>query len=310
MSVAPDVWERLPSRRVETNGIALHVVEHGEGPLVVLCHGFPELGYSWRHQVLALAEAGYRTLTPDLRGYGRSDRPEGVENYDIVTLCADLVGLLDEAGARDAVFVGHDWGASIVWQLALLHPGRVRAVAGLSVPPSPRAPVAPIPILRRRHGDSFYMCWFQEPGVADAALAQDVRHTLTADSIDAIAAGGAQQPEPRPWLAEEELAYFVAAFEDTGFTGPLNFYRNIDRNWALTEHLAGAVITRPALFLTGSADPVGSFMPADKLAAILADPRGRIVIEGAGHWLQQERPTEVNAALLEFLASLDEDLTA
>ncbi|ROO84506.1 pimeloyl-ACP methyl ester carboxylesterase [Actinocorallia herbida] len=303
--VTPEVWERLPSRRVETNGVGLHVVEHGEGPWVVLCHGFPELGYSWRHQVLALAEAGYRTLTPDLRGYGGSDRPEGVEDYDTATICADLVGLLDDVGARDAVFVGHDWGASIVWQLALLHPDRVRAVAGLSVPPSPRAAAPPLSILRRRHGDSFYMCWFQEPGVADAVLARDVRGTLRSDSIDALAAGVAEDPLPRPWLTEEDLAYFVEAFETTGFTPALNYYRNIDGYWARTEHLAGAVVTRPALFVTGSADPVGGFMPAARLAEALADLRGHVVIDGAGHWIQQERPTEVTAALLDFLGSLD-----
>lgn len=307
-SVTPDAWERLPSRKVAANGIELHVVEHGEGPLVVLCHGFPELGFSWRHQVLALAEAGYRTLTPDLRGYGASSRPEEVGAYDVLTLCADLAGLLDEAGADDAVFVGHDWGASLVWQMALLRPERVRAVAGLSVPASPRPPAPPISILRRRLGDDFYMCWFQEPGVADPVLARDVRRTLLTDATYASQWSEDAVPLPaRPWQTEEESAYFVKAFETTGFTGGLNYYRNIDRNWALTEHLAGRTIDGPSLFVTGSEDPVGAFMTPEKLRHVLTDLRGHVVLDGAGHWLQQERPAEVTRALLAFLATLPPD---
>ncbi|MGI8335737.1 alpha/beta fold hydrolase [Actinomadura scrupuli] len=298
-------WERLGSRLVATNGIELNVVEHGEGPLVVLCHGFPELGFSWRHQVFALAAAGYRTLTPDMRGYGGSSRPAGVEDYDILTICGDLVGLLDDAGADQAVFVGHDWGASIVWQMALAHPERVRAVAGVSVPILPRSPAPPIPILRRRLGDDFYMCWFQEPGVADPVLNSDVQRTLLADDIRTLQ-GDADEPLPgRPWQSENDFDVYVRAFERTGFTGALNYYRNMDRNWALTEYLDRRTIDQPSLFLTGAEDVVAEFMPAAKQAAMLTDLRGHIVVEGAGHWVQQERPDEVNAALLDFLASLD-----
>ncbi|MDX6740101.1 alpha/beta hydrolase [Actinocorallia sp. A-T 12471] len=304
MNVTPDAWERLPSRRVVTNGVGLHVVDQGEGPLVVLCHGFPELGFSWRHQAVALAEAGYRTLTPDLRGYGRSDRPDDVAAYAIDALADDLCGLLDDVGAKDAVFVGHDWGASLVWQFATLRPERVRAVAGLSVPPSRRAPVRPMAILRRRLGDEFYMCWFQEPGVADAVLGRDVRRTLLSDAIDASLWGEGEPPEPRPWQTEDELAYFLRSFRRTGFTGGLNYYRNIDRNWELTEGVAGRTIACPSLFVTGSADPVTAFMSADDLSRVLDDQRGHVVIEGAGHWIQQERPEEVTALLLDFLAGL------
>jgi len=305
-SIPPAEWERLGSRRVPTGSAELRVVEHGEGPLVVLCHGFPELGFSWRHQVFALAEAGYRTLTPDLRGYGGSSRPKEAAAYDILTLCADLAALLDDAGAEDAVFVGHDWGASLVWQMALVHPERVRAVAGLSVPATPRAPAPPISILRRRWGDGFYMCWFQEPGVADAVLARDVRRTLLSDAIDAAlwSAEPAEAPSPRPWQSEEELEYFVRAFKATGFTGPLNYYRNIDRNWELTEHLADRTISQPSLFITGSEDPVGRFMTAEKLRTVLDDLRGLVVLDGAGHWIQQERPDDVTEALLRFFSSL------
>lgn len=299
-------WQQLDSRRVPTNGIELQVVEHGEGPAVVLCHGFPELGYSWRHQVPALAEAGYRVLVPDMRGYGGSSRPARIEDYDVLTLCGDLVGLLDESGLDDAVFVGHDWGASVVWQLALAHPDRVRAVAGLSVPPTRRSPVPPVQILRKRLGDDFYMCWFQEPGEADAVLAADVRRAVTTDALSrqeadaepvAVTAG-------RPWWGAEDLEHYVAAFEETGFTGGLNYYRNLDRNWELTEHLEGQRITQPAMYLAGSEDPVAMFTPTTWLEKLCTDLRRIDVLPGAGHWIQQERPDEVTAALLDFLHGL------
>jgi pimeloyl-ACP methyl ester carboxylesterase len=180
-------WERLPSRQVNTNGIRLKVVAYGEGPLVVLCHGFPELGFSWRHQVFDLARAGYRVIAPDMRGYGGSSRPEDPQAYDILTLAGDLTGLLDELSQGQAVFIGHDWGANVVWNLALAHPDRVRAVAGLSVPISPRPPVPPVAVLRHRFGDDFYIAWFQEPGIADPILNQNVPAVLLADDIHASA---------------------------------------------------------------------------------------------------------------------------
>ncbi|MGI5200336.1 alpha/beta fold hydrolase [Spirillospora sp. CA-108201] len=305
--VPPAAWQRLESRQVATNGIELRVVEHGEGPLVVLCHGFPELGRSWRHQVFALAAAGYRTMTPDLRGYGGSSRPARISAYDIRTLCADLAGLLDDVGAADALFVGHDWGASLVWHMALFHPERVRAVAGLSVPITPRSPVQPLSILRRRLGDDFYTCWFQEPGLADPVLDRNVRNTLLADCVDAAqwtANSEAGPLPPRPWQSEEDLAFLIQAFETTGFTGGLNYYRNIDRNWALTRSVADCQIPQPSLYITGSHDPFGKHANAGKLAAVLTDLRGHIVLDGAGHWIQQERPDEVTDALLRFFAAL------
>ncbi len=300
----PRDWERLGSRQVATNGIELRVVEHGDGPLVVLCHGFPELAFSWRHQVFALADAGYRTLTPDMRGYGGSTRPPRVEDYDVLTICADLAGLLDDAGAADAIFVGHDWGAVVAWHMALAHPERVRAVAGLSVPITPRAPAPPLSILRRRYGDDFYICWFQVPGVADPVLAQNVRGAVFPESTDAADWRTPPADPPTPaWLNDDELQVYLATFGETGFTGGLNYYRNIDRNWALTERLSDRRIEQPALFLTGSEDPVGAFMTPRKLAQTLSDLREHVVVAGGGHWIQQERPREVNAALLRFLAS-------
>lgn len=309
-SVPSSAWDRVTARDIETNGVTLRVYEDGPRdstkPLVVLCHGFPELAFSWRHQIRALADEGYRVLAPDLRGFGDSSRPADAGAYDALTVCADLAGLLDAVGAEDAVFVGHDWGASVVWHMAWARPERVRAVVGMSVPMTPRSPVAPLPVLRRRLGDAFYMVWFQEPGVADRALARDVRRTLTAREVWTAAWAERDEPAaPRPdWLTEDELAHYVATFERTGFTGGLNYYRNLDRTWERTAPLEGRTIDMPSLFVTGSKDPVARFMPADRLDDVLTDLRGRIVLDGAGHWIQQERPAEVSAALVDFLGKL------
>jgi pimeloyl-ACP methyl ester carboxylesterase len=229
-----------------------------------------------------------------------------VEAYDLLSLSADMCGLLDALGERDAVFVGHDWGSSVVWSLAAIHPERVRAVAGLSVPFVPRAPAAPVPIMRRHLGEDFYIVWFQVPGLADEALARDVRRTLTT-SRQWTAQWAEEDPNPprRPdWLSEEELAVYVDAFERTGFSGGLNWYRNIDRNWELTEPYAERRVEQPAMFLTGELDPVRSFMPAEVMDAWVTDLRANIVVPGAGHWIQQQEPERVNEALLEFLGGL------
>jgi len=296
----------VTERRLAANGIELHVLDEGDGPLVILCHGFPELAFSWRHQLRALVAAGFRVVAPDMRGYGHSSAPAPVEAYDVVSLCGDLCGLLDALEEPSAVFVGHDWGASVVWQLAVLHPERVRAVAGLSVPFVPRAPAPPIPIMRRHLGEDFYIVWFQEPGVADEALARDVRRTLTTSRqwTAGWAHEDAHATRRAPWLSEEELDVYVASFKRTGFTGGLNWYRNIDRNWALTESVAERRVEQPALFLTGELDPVRRFMPAEAMRGWVTDLRNEVVVAGAGHWVQQQAPEAVNDALLGFLGEL------
>jgi pimeloyl-ACP methyl ester carboxylesterase len=296
----------MPARTMPTNGIELNVLDEGAGPLVVLCHGFPELAFSWRHQIPALTQAGFRVLAPDMRGYGRSSAPADVEAYDVVQLCGDMIGLLDALGEDSAIFVGHDWGANVTWQLAVLHPERVRAVAGLSVPFVPRAPAAPIPIMRRHLGEDFYIVWFQQPGIADEALARDVRRTLTTSRqwTAQWAEEDGKQPKPPPWLSERELAVYIEAFARTGFTGGLNWYRNIDRNWELTANVAEQRVEQPALFLTGELDPVRRFMPAEAMHGWVNDLRAEIVVPGAGHWVQQQEPEAANAALLDFLGAL------
>jgi pimeloyl-ACP methyl ester carboxylesterase len=295
----------VSERLLAINGIELHVVEQGEGPLVVLCHGFPELAYSWRRQLPALSAAGYHVVAPDMRGFGRSSAPEAVDAYDVVSLCGDLCGLLDALGEERAIFVGHDWGASLTWQLAVLHPERVRAVAGLSVPFVPRAPAAPLPIMRRHLGEDFYIVWFQEPGVADEALSRDVRRTLsTSRQWTADWAEDERAPRLAPWLSEEELGVYVENFQRTGFTGGLNWYRNIDRNWELTAGVAERRVEQPSMFLTGELDPVRRFMPAEAMSGWVTDLRAEIVVPGAGHWVQQQEPGAVNEALLGFLRGL------
>jgi len=316
------------TRTVTRNEVNLAVDVAGEGPPVVLAHGFPELAFSWRHQVPALVAAGYRVAVPEQRGYGRSDRPTAVEDYDMVQLTADLLAVLDDLGEEKAVFVGHDWGAMVVWWLALMAPDRVRGVVGMSVPFLPRGPVPTITLLRQIYAEGFfYMVYFQDPGVADAELAADpartMRRLLAGATADAAADGGGgasfpaadgrgfidRLPEPTglpAWLDQAELDFYIAEFTRTGFTGGLNWYRNLDRNWHLTEHLDDAHITCPSLFIAGSADPVLTFIPPAAGEAWLDDHRGTLLIEGAGHWIQQERPDAVNAGLLGFLGDIDQ----
>lgn len=301
-------------RSVRTNGVTLRILEAGErgAPVVVLAHGFPELAYSWRHQIPALAAAGYHVIAPDQRGYGGSSRPGAVEDYDIVALTGDLAGLLDDVGAERAVMIGHDWGSPVVCNFALLHPHRVAAVAALSVPPVPRATEPPTRIWRRLVGDGFfYILHFQEPGVADGQMARDVRDTMARmvvmQGITAPATELADQPLPPlpDWISSEEFDHYVAAFERTGFTGPLNWYRNFDRNWELTESTPATTIAVPTLFLAGSADPVLTFTPRHRVHDVVTGDYREVLLDGAGHWLQQERAQEVNAVLLEFLAGLN-----
>ena len=276
----------------------LHVVEEGAGNAVVLAHGFPELAYSWRHQIRALSDAGYRVIAPDMRGYGKSPAPDPIEAYDVVELCGDLARLLDERGLEKAAIVGHDWGANVAWHFALLHPERTACVAGLSVPLVPRAPAPPLPIMRKHLGEDFYIVWFQEPGVAEAALEKDVRRTLLTPAVW-TAEWAKQDEDPRepPFMSEDDVAVYVEEFERTGFRGGLNWYRNIDRNWELTADLDERTIEVPALFMAGTRDSTMKWMSPDVMKGRATDLRVEM-IDGAGHWIQQECPDEVNAALL------------
>ncbi|HLT15949.1 MAG TPA: alpha/beta hydrolase [Acidimicrobiales bacterium] len=324
---APAPHPSTVERTVAVNGVELHVVEAGpaDGFPVVLSHGFPELAYSWRHQIPALADAGYRVICPDQRGYGRSSRPEAVEAYDIHHLTGDLIALLDEAGHEQAAFVGHDWGAMVVNGVAALHPDRCAAVMAMSVPLLPRGPISPLELFKMAFGDSFfYMLYFQEPGVADADLGRDPAETmtrmlagLTVPEGGQLDTSGLSAPEgtgfvdrlPKAeglpgWLSQEELDVYIAEFTRTGFTGGISWYRNLHRNWETTPQLDGRVLEMPAAFLTGALDPVNLMSPAGLMDGYVQDLRFSRVVDGAGHWVQQEKPAEVNAAILELLSAV------
>ena len=312
---------------IETNGIKLRVNLSGEGPLVLLIHGWPESWYSWRHQIKALAAAGYRVAAPDVRGYGGSDKPEAIEAYDMAAMTADMAGLIAALGEEQAVVIGHDWGAPIAWNTALLHPERVRAVAGLSVPYTGPGPAPFIDVVKQLYKDKFfYQIYFQEPGVAEAELEADVRDSLRkiyywisgeglraapprSKPADAKLLDGMADPGEMPaWMSTEDLDYYVSQFEGSGFRGPLNRYRNWHRDFALLSPLAAQKIVQPAAFIAGTLEPVLNFVPGVDLIAImrekLADLRLVEMVEGAGHWVQQERPGPVNDALLRFLADI------
>jgi pimeloyl-ACP methyl ester carboxylesterase len=310
---------------VEANGIRMHVVEQGTGPLVVLCHGFPESWYSWRHQLPALAAAGYRAVAPDMRGYGKTDAPGEIERYTQLHHVGDMVALLDALGEPHAVIVGHDWGAPVAWNAALLRPDRFRAVGAFSVPYSPRGSVRPTEALRAAYGDRFmYMLYFQTPGVAEQELERDARVTirrmLYALSGEAPAGTGFRDkrrgatlldgmPDPPAlpaWLTDEDLDVYTAEFQRTGFRGGLNWYRNLDRSWELLAPWHHATVTVPALFIAGECDPVIAMMRAslDQLRETVPNLTRSILLPGCGHWTQQERPAEVNEALIAFLRSL------
>jgi pimeloyl-ACP methyl ester carboxylesterase len=315
---------------VDANGIKIHYAEAGAGPLVVLCHGWPESWYSWRHQLVALAEAGYRAVAPDMRGYGQTDRPQAVDQYTMFHLVGDVVGLLDGLGAGQAVIAGHDWGAPVAWTCAQLRPDRFRAVIGLSVPFRPRGSSRPTTAMPQTDDAIFYQLYFQKEGEAEAEFERDPAATHRA-----LLFGGSGDAPPRradgpvgmvsrkgggflggraapttlpPWLTEADIAYYAGEFTRSGFRGGLNWYRNIDRNWELTAPFAGLQVKVPALYVAGDRDLVVAFPGMDKLIPNLKmfvpELRKTIMLPGCGHWTQQERAPEVNAAMIEFLRSL------
>ena len=316
-------------RYVETNDLRMHIAEQDSGPLVVLLHGFPGCWYSWRHQLAALAEAGFHAVAPDQRGYGGTDRPDDVKRYTQLHLVGDVIGLLDALGKEKAAVVGHDFGALIAWNTALLRPDRVRGVVGLSVPYTPRGPVSGLAAARAMLGDGFYQQYFQAPGVADAELAREPHRTmrtmLYGHSGDAPPPENSTTgfvvppgrgfldilPDPKTlpaWLTDADIDYCAAQFARTGYTGALNWYRMIERSWELMAPWTGARVQPPSLYIAGDRDDVLNFPGTRNALAHLRDfspsLKDSLLLEGAGHWVQLERAEEVNAALLEFLSGL------
>lgn len=307
----------------------MNVVEQGQGPPILFCHGFPETSYAWRHQVSALADAGFRAIAPDMRGYGATERPALVEQYTIYHLVGDMIALLDALEESTALIVGQDWGATVAWQAAQMRPDRFRGLVALGVPMMGRSPAAPTTMFPRHENSLFYTLYFQQPGVAETEFEKNPKDMLRKILFAASGEAGPRKPgdstpnpfgmvsqregllaglpEPRTlprWLSESDLDHYAAAFAASGFRGGLNYYRNLDRNWELQSPLAGAKVNVPALFLAGERDP-GLQMPGmtdivnamPRLVPQLDEP---IFIEGAGHWLPQERPEQVSRAILEF----------
>jgi pimeloyl-ACP methyl ester carboxylesterase len=306
-------------KRVAVNGVEISYVEDGAGPLALLCHGWPELSYSWRRQIPFLAAVGYRVVAPDMRGYGDTSAPAPIEAYSIFELVGDMAALVRALGEREAIVIGHDWGASVAWHCAMFRPDLFKAVVGLSVPPARRSAAAPLDVLRRKGVETFYWFYFQKPGVAESEFERDVVRTMRAAfygrGLSLVMQPGkgfleeARIPDaPPPWLSEEDIAHYARVFERTGFRGGLNWYRNLDRNWALTAPWQDAKIAQPSLFIAGSRDgviagPIGEAR-LKEMDGLLSDLRGKVILDGAGHWIQQERADEVNDALLAFLAGL------
>jgi len=301
---------------IQTNGINMEVFEQGEGFSVILAHGFPELAYSWRFQMPVLADAGYRAIAPNQRGYGETDKPEPVEAYDILHLCGDMAGLMDALGLQKAIFVGHDWGGPVVWNMPRLYPDRVAGVVGMSVPFSPRGNADSVAMLEQRFGPEHYIVHFnRQPGVADAAFAANPKRFFNNIFRRRIRVGQAGQPSTRPpsfnvslmnalkvtdppgepLMTDEEMNIFVAAFSKGGFTGPINWYRNITRNWETSADLAQRIDV-PCAMIFGAYDTVPKGGDVSEHVPNLES----ITLE-CGHWIQQERPDEVNAFLLDWL---------
>ncbi|NWG46369.1 MAG: alpha/beta hydrolase [Alphaproteobacteria bacterium] len=317
--------EMPPARRIATNGITLSVHEAGpkDGLPVVFSHGWPEIAFSWRHQIKALAAAGYRVIAPDQRGFGASDAPAPVEAYDAFALTADLAGLLDALGLKKAAFIGHDWGGALVWYMGLLQPDRVIGIASLNTPFAPRPPADPIELYKKIYVEDFYIVWFQTPGEPEALWEKDVDRTFRffLRSSDTTAEAFAELPKERkslalqkafaapeerwgggPFLSPAEMKVFADTYRASGFRGGLNWYRNITRTWKLTDHVRQH-IPHPGLMVTAGRDVVLTPKMTEGMETYI--PKlARAHVEDSGHWTQQEAPETVNRILIDWLATL------
>jgi len=303
---------------IDTNGIRMAVYEQGSGAPVILLHGFPELAFSWRYQLPALAAAGFRAIAPDQRGYGRTDVPGKLRDYRIEELIADIHGLLDAMQLESASFAGHDWGSLLLWQMAMRAPERIDRMVILNIPHYPRLPVDPIQVMRERFGNDFYIVNFQDSDEADKAFAADPAHFFDVmmrrgqisreqfdqlpddrKSLSLLQVMARRQSSGEPLLTDAERDYYAAAFGRTGFTGPINWYRNWTLNWE-TQAEFDQRVDIPTLFI-GAADDVVVSLEHIEAMKPLVDDLEIHMLENCGHWSQQERPDEVNSLMIDWL---------
>lgn len=323
----------MSSRKLIANGLSMHIEERGNGPAIIFAHGFPETSYAWRHQLVALAAAGFHAIAPDMRGYGETEKPVDVHRYSIFDLVGDLVGLLDALGYDDAIIVGNDWGSTIAWQAALMRPDRFKGVVAIGVPMMGAPPAPPTTFFPQTDDALFYTLYFQQPGIAEAELERDVDATLRKILFSASREAGPRQPSdgtPNPfsmvsrkdgflaplptpetlphWLSEADLAHYVETFSRTGFGGGLNYYRNLDANWSLQRSLSGLQVTVPAVFMVGEQD-VGLSIPGMRemihaMPALVPNLKQSLTLSECGHWASQEKPLEVSTAIIDFARSI------
>jgi len=316
----------IPLKTITANGIHMRYAEIGSGPLVLFCHGWPESWYSWRHQLEAVSAAGFRCVAPDMRGYGGTEAPEGADQYTLMHLVGDMAELVKALGETKAIIVGHDWGAPVAWHAALWRPDLFPAVCAMSVPYSPPGYVDILTALAKLGITDFYLQYFQKPGVPEAELQKDIKaalrrlyYTASGDLDDdkkgfgrlpdGTLLGNTADPKSLPaWLTEADLDYYTQEFARAGFRGGLNWYRNLRRNWELGGPWRGQPIRQPSLFIAGKKDGVLRFPAAqaqlDAYPKTLPGLRGCHLLDGAGHWVQQEKAAEVNRLLIEFISSL------
>lgn len=321
MSFPPPDMDAIQHRTLSVNGINIHVAEQGEGPVVLLIHGFPELWYSWRHQIAGLASLGYRAVAPDLRGFGDSDVPPSAASYTSLSIVGDLIGLIDALGLDKVFVVGHDWGAFMAWYLCLYRPDRVKALVNTSVVFPPRNPnLKPLDGLRALYGDDYYICRFQEVGEMEAEFEKIGTRRVLEEFLSYRHPGplflpkgkGFGRPAGAPielpaWLTQEDIDYYTSKYEKTGFTGGFNYYRALDLNWELTAPWTGAQIKVPVKFIVGDLDltycsgGAKDYIHKGGLKKLVPLLQEVVVLEGVAHFLLQERPEEITAHIHDFI---------
>ena len=319
----------LKEKYFNLNGIKIYAKEIGEGPLVIMVHGWPESWYSWRHQLKPIADLGYKVLAIDVRGYGQSSKPYEVEHYDMLSLVGDIINIINAEDKENAILIGHDWGAPICWTAAALHPEKIRAVIGLSVPHARRGDVSNSELWRKIYKDNFfYQTYFEKEGVAEEELERDIGISLrkiyywisaeghdakvrTNFDKDSALLDGLIDPEPFPnWLTKEDLNFYINEFKNSGFRGPINRYRNQDRDWENIPELSDLKIEVPSFFIGGGKDSVRKFIKGydfyENPGKHCNDFYGKLIIDQAGHWVQQEAPIETTKGITDFLKKLEE----